>query len=479
MKQTSRHRTRRDTKHQMSTPGSRSKNHVAKASRHSKASRPKQSIGSTLARRARRLNTATRPATKPATKVPTAQHSKHRSSTSVATWVLKWRGVSTATAILIVVALLCVIGLVMVGSASEAISIALYGSAWSIFIREAMWMVLGFVVLMLAAKINFSKWRKFIPLIFTVSVVLLVLVLVPGIGIRVQGSSRWIGFSALRIQPSELMKLTLVLFGTDLLTRKLDAGVPERRILGPLLTASVLTGVLVLLQPDLGTTVVIGCITLALLLGSGVSIRPLVKVGACLVGIGLVAAIVSPYRRARLLSFINPSAHSSTSGYQVMQSLIGMGSGSIFGLGLGSGRQKWGYLPNAQTDFIFSVIGQELGLIGALVVLILLGILIWLGFRAALRAPDRFSALLALGLVAWIASEAIINVGAVIGLLPVTGIPLPFISYGGSSLVITMFAAGLLINIARRETLAKPKGASSGSTYRPNRERALLGSRTR
>ena len=161
-------------------------------------------------------------------------------------------------------------------------------------------------------------------------------------------------------------------------------------------------------------------------------------------------AVASPYRRARLLSFVDPSAHGSSSGYQVVQSLIGLGSGHLFGAGLGGGQVQWGFLPNAHTDFIFSVIGEQLGIVGALFVLALLGGFMWLGIRAAMQSLDGFGALLALGLVAWVGAETLINVGAVVGVLPVTGIPLPFISFGGSSLVITMAAAGVLINVARQ-----------------------------
>jgi cell division protein FtsW len=175
------------------------------------------------------------------------------------------------------------------------------------------------------------------------------------------------------------------------------------------------------------------------------------KILAALVGLALVVAVASPYRRERLLSFVDPSAHGSGSGYQVVQSLIGLGSGHLVGAGLGGGQAQWGFLPNAQTDFIFSVIGEELGFIGAALVLFLLGAFVWFGIRAAIRSRARFGGLLAVGLVAWLASETLINIGAVVGLLPVTGIPLPFISYGGSSLVITMVAAGILINIARQE----------------------------
>ena len=200
----------------------------------------------------------------------------------------------------------------------------------------------------------------------------------------------------------------------------------------------------------MGTAMVLGCLALALLFVSGVRLGPVMKVMAVLAALALIVAVASPYRRARLLSFLDPTSHSSSSGYQVVQSLIGLGSGHLFGMGIGGGQAQWGYLPNAHTDFIFSVIGEQLGIVGALFVLGLLAGFIWLGIRAAMQSPDRFGALLALGLVAWVAAETLINVGAVVGVLPVTGIPLPFISFGGSSLVITMAAAGLLINVARQ-----------------------------
>jgi len=222
-------------------------------------------------------------------------------------------------------------------------------------------------------------------------------------------------------------------------------------VIGPLLLVAAAAAGLVVLQPDMGTALVLGCITFALIFASGVRMGPILKLLGVVSALALVVGIVEPYRRARLLSFLDPGAHASGSGYQVVQSLIGLGSGHLFGLGLGAGRQKWGYLPNAHTDFIFSVIGEELGLVGALCVLALLGAFAWFGLRAAARAPDRFGGLLAVAIVAWIAAETVINVGAVIGILPVTGIPLPFISFGGSSLVITMVATGILVNIARQE----------------------------
>jgi cell division protein FtsW len=284
-------------------------------------------------------------------------------------------------------------------------------------------------------------------------------VLVPGLGVHVQGSSRWVGFGQFRLQPSELMKLALTVFAADLITRRLDEGATDRRIIGPMLLVTACSGVLIVAQPDLGTAMVLGCIALALLFVSGVRLGPVLKILAALVSLAFIVAVVSPYRRERLLSFVDPAAHHSGSGYQVVQSLIGLGSGHLIGAGLGGGQAQWGFLPNAQTDFIFSVIGEELGFIGAALTLLLLGSFVWFGIRAATRSPERFGGLLAVGLVAWLASETLINIGAVVGVLPVTGIPLPFISYGGSSLVITMVAAGILINIARQESQAQLHGA--------------------
>ena len=382
------------------------------------------------------------------------------------------RHLAVSTVLLVVVALLCVIGLVMVGTASSVVSISTYGTPWAILIREIMWMAIGVVALGLAMRVDYRKLRRFSPLLLLVTFGLLFVVLVPGLGVHAMGSSRWVGFGQFRLQPSELMKLALALFAADFISRRLDEDATDRRIIGPLILVTGFACVLILAQPDMGTAMVLGFIALALLFVSGVRLGPVMKVMAALAGLALIVAVASPYRRARLLSFMDPSAHSSGSGYQVMQSLIGLGSGHIYGEGLGGGQAQWGFLPNAHTDFIFSVIGEELGIVGALVVLALLGALLWLGIRAATQAPDRFGALLALGLVAWVGAETLINVGAVVGVLPVTGIPLPFISFGGSSLVITMAAAGVLINVARQGEaggalrIAGPDGARTKSRGR-------------
>ncbi|MGO9458252.1 MAG: putative lipid II flippase FtsW [Acidimicrobiales bacterium] len=373
------------------------------------------------------------------------------------------RQLPTSTVLVGLVVVLCVFGVAMVGSASEVVSIVTYGTSWAILLRECLWLVLGLVVFGFACRTDYRRWRRWSGVLMAVTIFLLLAVLVPGLGTTSGGSTRWLGFGPLLLQPSELMKLALALAGADLVARRERADGGHRMVVGPLLLLTALAGGLVLVQPDMGTALVLGAITLALLFASGVPTGPIVKLLMGLGGLALVVGLADPYRRARLLSFLDPRAHASGSGYQVFQSLIGLGSGHIFGVGFGNGREKWGYLPNAHTDFIFSVVGEELGLVGALCVLGLLFAFVWFGLRAAARAPDRFGGLLGVGLVAWIAAETLINVGAVVGLLPVTGIPLPFISYGGSSLVLTLLAAGILVSIARQEVPdPRPAGLGTG-----------------
>jgi cell division protein FtsW len=366
--------------------------------------------------------------------------------------VVRWvTGLSTAATLSVLVTVLCIAGLVMVGSASPVVSLITYHSPWTIFFRQVLWMVVGVGALLIFARIDYRTWRKWSAVMVVGTLGLLVAVLVPGLGVTAGGSARWIGFGLLRLQPSELMKLALVVFAADVVVRRTDRDAPAKQVIAPVLGVLIVSAALIIKQPDMGTAMVLCCIAFGILFMSGVALGPLTKV---LVGFGLVAVVFAlgdSYRRDRILSFVNPGAHQSGSGYQVWQSLIGLGSGHLFGLGLGGGREKWGTLPNAHTDFIFSVVGEELGLVGALVILALFFALAWYGYRAAVRAPDRFGCLVAVGVTTWITSQAIINMGAVIGVLPVTGIPLPFISFGGSSLVITLAAVGILLNIAMQE----------------------------
>jgi cell division protein FtsW len=378
---------------------------------------------------------------------------------------------STQQAIVALVGTLCAVGLIMVLSASAYTSLQFYGSVWTIFERQVLWMVLGTMAFVLTARVRYDRWRRLRIVLPLATIVLLLAVLVPGVGVVAGGSSRWIGVGLLRIQPSELMKLALAVFAADILTRRADRMDRPVAVVVPLLALLAVSGVLVLKQPDMGTALVLAFITFALLYAGGVPLRPVLKALGVTAVIGLIVGLAEPYRRARLLSFLDPFAHAKGSGYQVVQSLVGLGSGHLYGLGLGGGREKWGLLPNAHTDFIFSVIGEEGGLIGTLFVLALFAALAVYGLRAASRAPDRFGALLAVAATCWITSQAVINIGAVIGVLPVTGIPLPFISFGGSSLVITLVAAGILVNVAGHERPAlrpaAPRPVPGGDRLRP------------
>jgi len=374
--------------------------------------------------------------------------------------VLRWlSGVPTAVALGVLVALLCIAGLVMVGSASPVISLITYGSPWTIFIRQVLWMVVGIGALLIFARVDYRKWRRLGAPLVVVTLGLLLAVLVPGLGVTAGGSSRWIGFGMLRLQPSELMKLALVLFAADIVVRRSDRGAPAKQVIAPVIGALIVSAALIIKQPDMGTAMVLSCTAFGILFMSGIDLAPLTKVLLTFGAVATVFALSSTYRRDRILSFINPGAHQSGTGYQVWQSLIGLGSGHLFGLGLGGGREKWGTLPNAHTDFIFSVVGEELGLVGAIAIMGLFFALAWYGYRAAGRAPDRFGCLVAVGVTTWITSQAVINMGAVIGVLPVTGIPLPFISFGGSSLVITLAAMGILMNIALQERSGRTPSA--------------------
>jgi cell division protein FtsW len=349
------------------------------------------------------------------------------------------------------IGVLNVVGAVMVLSASSVSSLTDYGSAWYFFQRQIAWTAVAVAAFMITARIDYHSWRRWVRPLLLVSGALLFVVLIPGIGIEVAGSRRWLGTGALRFQPTEIAKLALLVFAADVVARRAKELHDWRRVLRPVLLVMVLLGALVLREPDLDSTIVIMLIAFTVLIVGGVRLRHLAVVGSVTAVAGTLLALSEPYRRARMFAFLNPSSDASSTGYQISQSLIAVGSGGWTGVGLGAGRAKWLFLPNAHTDFIFAIIGEELGLLGCTLVVALFVAFAVLGTRAALRAPDRFGTLLAAGVTAWVVGQAAINIGAVIGLLPVSGIPLPFVSFGGSALVFTMAAAGILGNVARQE----------------------------
>jgi cell division protein FtsW len=356
---------------------------------------------------------------------------------------------SVALLLIAVVAVLNVIGVVMVLSASSVVSLTSYGSAWHVFERQVIWSALGALAFYAGFRIDYRKWQQWAVPLVVVAACLCAVVLLPNVGIMVGGSRRWLGLGWMRFQPSELAKLAVLVFTADLLTRRRSEIGDWRAVLRPALMVFVTLGALVYIEPDLDSTVVLGLITVSVLIAGGMRGRYLGALAAAGAGIAAIMAVAEPYRRQRVLTFLNPAGDSSNTGYQILQSLIAFGEGGLTGVGLGAGRAKWHFLPNAHTDFVFSIIGEELGLIGCLVVLALFVGFAAFGIAIALRATDRFGMLLAAGITVWVTAQAAINIGGVTGLLPVSGIPLPFVSFGGSSLVVTMLAAGILANVGR------------------------------
>ena len=348
------------------------------------------------------------------------------------------------------VALLSLIGLVMVLSASSVTALYDNGSPWYQFERQFAWLVLGVVALFVVQRIDYHRLTRLIPAALVITGVLMLLVFMPVFGIDVNGSSRWLGWGQIRIQPSEIVKLVMIMFVADVLTRREKQLDDNRAVLWPILAVFLSFVAMLMLQPNLGTTIILASIVLVMLFVGGIPGKPLGVLIAILVGGATMAAFLEPYRFRRLVAFRDPWADPLNAGLQTVQSQISLANGGIFGTGLGAGRAKWGFLPEAHTDFIYAIIGEELGLVGALSVVALFLGLGLLGVRTALRAPDRLGLLIATGVTTWILVQASINIGAVVGVLPITGVPLPFVSFGGSSLVVTMAAVGILLNVARQ-----------------------------
>jgi len=366
------------------------------------------------------------------------------------------------------VTVLNVVGLVMILSASSVAALSDYGSSWHFFNRQLLWAVVGLAMFLVASRIDYRRWRRAAPLLLVCALGTLSLVLVGGK--LVSGSQRWLVFGPLQVQPSEIAKLALLVWGAEVLTKRADR-LDDPRAWRPVIAIFLVFAALVMKEPDLASTIVLGVIVGALLIVGGVRARHLAQmIGIGIAGTG-VLSLLAGYRRARMFSFLHPGHDVGNTGYQLWRSLIAIGSGGVNGVGLGAGRAKWFFLPNAHTDFIFAIIGEELGFIGCLLVLGLFVGLGLVGLRIAQRAPDRFGMLIATGVTAWIVGQAAINLGAVIGLLPVSGVPLPFLSVGGTSLVITMFGVGVVANIARQTVPSPPRGRARTPT-RPVRARA-------
>jgi len=355
--------------------------------------------------------------------------------------------------ILLTVLILAVFGLIMVYSASYITSFELRGDAFFYLKRQLMWFVLGLVGMFFTAKFNYWRWRKILPILIVTNFVLLLLVFVPGIGVEVNGATRWISLAGFTLQPSEFTKLVAVIFAAAFFTKNnLDMDNFWQSSFIPLAFTSA-SFVLIFAQPDLGTALAIMAATCIVVFAAGIPFRQVFSL--CLLSVPMLVylTISAPWRVQRIFSFLDPWADPLRSGYHVIQSLYALGSGGFSGVRLGFSRQKLYYLPEPQNDFIFAIIGEELGFLGATTIMLIFLILIWRGYKIAASAQDTFGSLLATGIIGIIAVQVLINVGVVTGSIPVTGINLPFISAGGSSLFFMMCAMGVLMNISRHGKL--------------------------
>ncbi|MFN2746123.1 MULTISPECIES: stage V sporulation protein E [Bacillus] len=351
--------------------------------------------------------------------------------------------------LVIITLLLLAIGLIMVYSASAVWATHKYDDSFFFAKRQLLFAGIGVIAMFFIMTVDYWTWRTYAKILIIVCFFLLAIVLIPGIGMERNGSRSWIGVGAFSIQPSEFMKLAMIAFLAKFLSEKQKNITSFRKGFMPALGIVFSAFLIIMMQPDLGTgTVMVGtCIIMIFVAGARIS--HFVFLG--LIGLsGFIGLVLSaPYRIKRITSYLNPWEDPLGSGFQIIQSLYAVGPGGLFGLGLGQSRQKFFYLPEPQTDFIFAILSEELGFIGGSLILLLFSVLLWRGIRIALGAPDLYGSFVAVGVISMIAIQVMINIGVVTGLIPVTGITLPFLSYGGSSLTLMLMAVGVLLNVSR------------------------------
>ena len=354
-------------------------------------------------------------------------------------------------AIFVIMLILIGMGMVMIYSASSIPTWQRTGQSAGLLKKQITYIFVGFCMMFATMVVDYHKFVKLIKPMLAAGIFLLVLVLVPGISRQAGGAKRWLHILGMNFQPSEFVKIVLILYTADFINRKArflkdfwQGFVPPMMVLGA-------ATLLVLLQPDLGTAISFVVLVMTLLFVAGT--RPAYLLASILAAVPVLYVLLFsvPYRRSRIMAFLNPWADPKGTGFQIIQSQIALGSGGLFGVGLGQGRQKLFYLPAAHTDFIFSIIGEELGLLGCAAVVLLFILLIWNMSRIMFRVRDLYGKLICVGVIVLIAFSAVVNIGVSIGSLPTKGLPLPFISYGGSSLIFYMVAVGLLLNVSKSE----------------------------
>ncbi len=341
------------------------------------------------------------------------------------------------------------IGVVMVFSSSSVRALQDYGDPYYFLKRQLVWAAIGVLAMAVTSGIDYWHYRGLVKPALIINMILLVLVLIPGIGRLSHGARRWIAIGSQGFNPAELMKLTWVMYlGTGLSKGKERIKMFFRGLAPYLVLTGIIFG-LILKEPDLGTALSIAGTTFVILFTAGAAVFHLFGLASLAIPVFLWAALSAEYRKKRLFAFLDPWSDPSGSGYHIIQALYALGSGGLFGAGLGGSKQKMLYLPEAHTDFIFAVIGEEIGFIGAALVLFFFFLFAWRGYRVAMTAPDSLGCLLATGITTMITLQALINISVVTASMPITGIPLPFVSFGGSSLLLTMASVGVLLNISR------------------------------
>ncbi|MBQ7351660.1 MAG: putative lipid II flippase FtsW [Clostridia bacterium] len=367
---------------------------------------------------------------------------------------------------------LCLFGMLMIYSASSYSSDVLFGDSFHFVKKQLFGFVLGVILFCITSKIDYHRYYRLRWWVISISVILLLLVFVPGIGISANGARRWIGFAGLNLQSSEVAKFGFVIFASSYLSKNYEKTKTFKGIL-PILVSGGIICLLVILEPNMSVTMCIGMVMVIMLIIGGMSWKHFVILGIPALCLAVLLILLEPYRLDRLLAFINPWANPKEEGYQLIQSLYSLGAGGLFGVGLFNSRQKYLFLPFAESDFIFAIIGEEFGLIGSILILSIYVIIIALGIKIALNASDRMGTYLASGITSVIAIQLLINIAVVTGSIPPTGIPMPFISAGGTSLSVFMGAIGILCNVGKsKENVEEFKKSKFELNFLKNKNKA-------
>ncbi len=370
--------------------------------------------------------------------------------------------------------LLLIVGLIMVMSASTVVSFRSTGSSYTLFLRQSMFAGLGLIGMLALSRMPVAFFRRMAYPAIIVTFALLFAVLVPGIGLEINGQRNWISLGGpFRLQPSEFAKLALIIWSANLLARRRHRVTGWKTLMIPLAPVAGSMLFLILMQGDLGTTLVMMPMVAAMLLVAGAPMRLFAWLGGAVVSLIALMSITTPYRLQRFATWLDPASDPDGAGWQVLHGQYALATGGWWGVGLGASREKWGFLPEAQTDFILAVIGEEVGLIGTLSILALFVVLALVISQIAMRTEDDFVRFAATGVGIWIVAQALINIGAVVGALPVTGVPLPLVSYGGSSLTFTLMAVGMLLAFARAQPEASALLATRKTARKAGGRRAL------